>query len=147
MPAPPGNSNALSRGFRGSKLPPGCSHVAADVAAFRAEMTAELQAEHGDNVPLLFLAFLQSAARHETMAALASKWLRRLPADAPQADRLALMDRIERATDARDKALKSMGLAPRDDAKDKRKRFGDLLDAAYPPPPPAEPQAPQDPPA
>lgn len=145
MAAPPNNSNAMTRGFRGSKLPPGCSHVAADVANFRAEMMGELQAIHGAAVPLYCLALLQSAARHETMAALAAKWLRRLAVDAPQSDRLALMDRIERATDARDRCLKSLGLAPPADGK----KAGSIYDSpmAYQPPDEAPPAPPAEPPA
>lgn len=107
--APRGNANAAAHGLRGSKLPPGCKHEESAVYRFRAFVREALFATHGE-VDLYREALLASAVRHEMRALLAARWLRKEGDKLPLSERLALLATVSSATDARDKALKSMGL-------------------------------------
>jgi hypothetical protein len=119
----PANQNAAKLNFRGSKLPKGCNYISKQIADDRASILADLAVMCGDEIPLYYRALLQTAMRHEQVVKFAERRLRRLEESAPTAEHALLWTTIERASDARDRCLKSMGLDPKDRAKDKDSIF------------------------
>jgi hypothetical protein len=97
----------------------------------RTALEREVRDRHGE-ICLEDALVVQSALRHEARALLAQRWLR-VEADLSLQDRLALVDRLCLASDARDKCVRLL-LAPR------KGRDGDgfagVYDSPYLPPDP-----------
>jgi hypothetical protein len=109
--APAGNSNRVTHGLRASRLPDGNKFIEGQVASFRRQLWAELEASYGvGNVPLMAQALVQSCCRHEQKALLAARWLRKEDSKLSPEQRLAFLNANTAASEARDKCLRSLGL-------------------------------------
>lgn len=105
----PGNGNAVKHGLRIAKAHTDWSSIENDAYTFRTALRNAVVDAHG-SLTLLADALIQSACRHERRAALAERWLR-LQGDAlPLSDRINLLAAVSSATDARDKAIRSLGI-------------------------------------
>jgi hypothetical protein len=105
-----GNKASLRHGFYAlGALPKGASHVRRLAGQFRAALTRLVRERHG-GVDLVQGGLILSATRHEARAGLLQRWLRDEGDSLPLADRLGLVREIGVATDARDRAVKALGL-------------------------------------
>lgn len=95
------------------RAPQGCEYIGRLVGQFRKALEAAVTEKHGE-VALYHAALIQSACRHEGRAQLLTRWLR-LCDELSYADRLATLKEVGAASDARDKALKAIGLHDVDD--------------------------------
>jgi hypothetical protein len=113
MPAPPGNQNATKHGLRSSlvlvAVPPKAKWVKVLMAAFRRDLEAAVVERHGE-ITVTKAALVNSATRHETIAQLAGRMLKLSGDDLKAETKLAIMDRIGRATDARDRCIRALDL-------------------------------------
>ena len=116
------------------RLPPGCSWVKLTVSRLRRTLEAEVKSAKG-KLGVQDAALCQSAARHEATALLAGRWLRKRWGDVggdgrvaeqwttgngqaalkgsiamDDGQRLAWLLAIGRATDARDRCIRQLGL-------------------------------------
>lgn len=90
-------------------LPKGASYVTKSMRRFRAALDAAVVAAHGE-LSLAHAAVAQTAVRHEVVSLLAQRWLRLRFDSLSDADRLAYARQIAASSDARDKAIRSLGL-------------------------------------
>lgn len=135
-----GNGNSIRHGLRASKLPKGCKYLEVRLSEFRGYLLAELDERHGPGqVPIYHQAVVQSAWRQEMRALLAARWLSKGGEALPLTERLALLQEIGRATDARDRCLKEIGLHAGPAAADPFSFPSFLPPADQPPPPPPAP--------
>jgi hypothetical protein len=113
MPAPEGNSNAWKHGLRSSlvlvAVPPKAAWIKKLMAAFRRDLEAAVVERHGE-VSLMRAAVINSASRHETIAQLAGRMLKLAGDEVKTETKLAILDRIGRATDARDRCIRALDL-------------------------------------
>lgn len=133
--APPGNRNAIRHGLTCGRLPKGCSAIEKAMLQFRRAVEDQVAELRGGNISLYDAALINSAMRHERHAMLSQRWLWKASADElTVTDRIRFSSEIGKASDARDKALKLLGL----DVQPDRDPFA-FLDSAPPktPPPPA----------
>jgi hypothetical protein len=119
MPAPEGNSNAWKHGLRSSlvlvAVPPKAAWIKKLMAAFRRDLEAAVVERHGE-VSLMRAAVINSASRHETIAQLAGRMLKLAGDEVKTETKLAILDRIGRATDARDRCIRALELDATHDA-------------------------------
>ena len=113
MGGPLNNRNAETHGIHSwliiGKLPKGASYVRRVINRMKTELQAAVVEVKGElTVP--DAALCQSAARHEGVVLLATRWLRERGNDMSDSDRLAYMRQISTGTDARDRAVKALGL-------------------------------------
>lgn len=80
---------------------------------FRDALEAEVAARLGE-VDLYRAALIQSASRHEGVAALWSNYLKTHSRELGVAERLQICREVRNATDARDRCLREMGLSKPD---------------------------------
>lgn len=132
--APKGNTNAIRHGMRGSKLPAGCKYIENRVNALRRQVEEVLLEVKGE-IGIIDAAAVNSILKWERHGLLAAHWLRTQIDVLSASDRLRFSEAIAKASDNRDKAIRSLGLD--------RDRTEDELDALYRLPAP-EPEQPQD---
>lgn len=111
-----GNTNRMRHGLAGGKLPAGCQYIENRVNSLRRQVEAaviELKGEIG----ILDAAAVNSILKWERHGLLAAHWLRKEAAKLSPSDRLKFSEAIAKASDARDKAIRSLGL-DRDKADD-----------------------------
>ena len=113
MGGPLNNRNAETHGIHSwliiGKLPKGASYVRRVINRMKTELQAAVVEVKGElTVP--DAALCQSAARHEGVVLLATRWLRERGNDMSDSDRLAYMRQISTGTDNRDRAIKALGL-------------------------------------
>lgn len=119
--APRGNRNALRSGvhtFTTGKYPRGASYIARTLRLFQ-NICRHLVIESQGHLNIIMEAAISSAATHEGRRLLMSRWLRLEGDSLPVLDRATLLDRIGAAADARDRALRTLGLDSRFDANGK----------------------------
>lgn len=114
--APLGNTNAVKHGLTASRhslvlgnMPQSLKKVERLACAFRRELEAAVVAEKG-HITLLDAARIQTATRLETTCMLARRWLLEALADLREAERLAYLREINRASVERDRTLRALGL-------------------------------------
>jgi hypothetical protein len=95
--------------FALGRLPKGASFIRRQVGRLRAQLEASVREQSG-SVALYQNGLISSATRHELRALLLTRWLREATA-LPMAERLALVRALGEATDARDRAIRGLGLA------------------------------------
>lgn len=106
---PKGNENATRHGMRGSKLPKGCAYIENRVNSLRRQVECALIEAKGE-ISIIDAAGVNSVLKWERHGLLAAHWLRKEADKLSVSDRLKFSEAIARASDARDKALRSLGL-------------------------------------
>ena len=110
--APKGNRNAVRSGVHSflalGRLPKGASYVGRQLNELRRALRAAVEQAHG-SVTLSRACAIQSVCRHEGRAVLLGRWLREA-GGSPLADRLAILHEQAMAVEARDKALRRLGI-------------------------------------
>ncbi len=113
MPAPTGNRNRTTHGRRGflalGTLPKGAAYIRRCIGQLRAECEAAVIEAKGQ-LNLTDAATCQSVARHEGRALLAVRWLRQRGSEMSDSERLGYLRELGNATDARDRAIRSLRL-------------------------------------
>lgn len=104
-----GNANALRHGLRGGKLPKGCQYIENRVNALRRQVEAALIDLKGE-ISIVDAAAVNSILKWERHGLLAAHWLRHEAEKLSAADRLRFSEAIAKASDARDKNIKALGL-------------------------------------
>lgn len=108
-----GNRNATTHGMRGflaiGTLPKGAAYIRRCIGALRAACEERVLAVKGE-LSLVDAATCQSVARHEGRVLLATRWLRERADVMSDTERVAYLREISNGTDARDRALRSLGL-------------------------------------
>jgi hypothetical protein len=107
--APRGNYNSLRHGLRGSKLPKGCRHVENSCNDLRRQLEEAVVLLKRE-VNISDAAAINSAVKWERHGLLSAHWLRKEGATLSPADRLRFSEAVAKASDARDKAIRSLGL-------------------------------------
>ncbi len=119
--APNLNRNRTTHGVRGwlaiGSYPKRASYVRRIVGRMRAELEAEVLDVHG-RLGKYQAAIIQSAARHEGVCLLWTRWLKDEAPNMSVSERLAVTARIEAATDARDRCLEKLGISELPDERD-----------------------------
>ena len=125
MPGKAGNTNAITHGVNSylatGKLPVGCSNIEMKTNKLKANLIAAVQECHGQ-VAVHHELLVHTAVRNEVAALLIQKWL--ADAESPGFNgrlltpdqRLAHLKAICSASDARDRAVKALGLDRRDES-------------------------------
>jgi hypothetical protein len=90
-------------------MPKGCGYVYRLTRELRHQLEAEIVHKHGQ-VGIFHAALVQTACRHEGRAQLLSRWLKQHADEMGHHDRLSYLREIGNASDARDRALKTLGL-------------------------------------
>lgn len=113
--APKGNRNRVTHGLRRTfttgRLPRGSSYIGGTLQALRREIETALLARDGA-IGIGAAAATQTACRHERTAQLAQKWLAENP-EMPLELKLKFANQVAVSSEARDRALKALGLDPR----------------------------------
>ena len=137
MPGQPGNRNAMRHGVYSylalGRMPKGCGYIYTLSRKLRTQLELELVNKHGE-VSIYRAALVQTACRHEARAQLSSRWLKHNADEMNHHDRLSYLREIGNASDARDRALKAIGL----DADGRE----NILEALYSSPAPDIPEKP-----
>ena len=107
--APKGNTNAIRHGMRGSKLPDGCKYIEGRVNALRRMVEQALIAQKGE-IGIVEAAAVNSILKWERHGLLAAHWLRHEADKLSASDRLKFSEAIAKASDNRDKAIRSLNL-------------------------------------
>jgi hypothetical protein len=116
--APANNRNALKSGVRSfilGRFPTGGSWVARQCHWLRRELRRDVTARDG-STSTYSEAVICSAIVHEGRRLLLARWLRLEGDKLPVSERANLLDRIGKASDARDACLEKLGLHRRLDA-------------------------------
>lgn len=125
MPGTLGNRNAVTHGIYSflamGSLPKGASYIRRQLSRLEDALRDAVLDKHGE-ISLLRAALVQTACRHEGRALLLSRWLRDRAGQMSDHDRMVYLREIGNASDARDRALKALGL-------DNNGR--DVIDALY----------------
>ncbi len=119
---PKGSANNLRHGMKGSKLPPGCKYIESRVNALR-RTVEEAVIEVKGEVGLVDAAAINSILKWERHGLLAAHWLRHQIDKLSATERLKFSEAIAKASDSRDKSLRTLGL-DRDDS-------ANIIDALY----------------
>ncbi|MGE3410331.1 MAG: hypothetical protein AB7I37_26360, partial [Pirellulales bacterium] len=107
---PPGNRNAAKSGIYAlGSYPKGASYVRRLVGQLKMALENAVQARHGE-ISLTRAGAIQTACRHEAVAMLAQRWLRLRFKKMGDSDRLNYLKQIATASEARDKAMRSLEL-------------------------------------
>lgn len=117
-----GNTNSQRHGMTGGKLPKGCQYVENRVNALRRQVEAALIDVKGE-IGIVDAAAINSVLKWERHGLLAQHWLRKEADKLSPSDRLRFSEAIAKASDARDKAIRSLGLD--------RDHSEDMLDSLY----------------
>jgi hypothetical protein len=107
--APRGNTNAQRHGLRGGKLPKGCQYIENRVNALRRQVeTAVIEAK--GEIGVVDAAAINSVLKWERHGLLAAHWLRHEADKLTAAERLKFSEAIAKASDARDRNIRALGL-------------------------------------
>lgn len=117
-----GNTNAQRHGMKGGRLPKGCQYIENRVNSLRRQVEAALMKAKGE-INIVDAAAVNSILKWERHGLLAAHWLRHEAEKLSAGDRLRFSEAIAKASDNRDKNIRSLGL-DRDGA-------DGLLDALY----------------
>jgi hypothetical protein len=117
-----GNVNAQRHGMAGGKLPAGCVYIERRCNALRAQVEQAVLALKGE-ISIVDAAAVNSILKWERHGLLAAHWLRKEADKLSAGDRLRFSEAIAKASDARDRNIRALGL-DRDGAED-------LLDKLY----------------
>jgi len=109
MPAPIANQNALQQGMTAGSLPDGCSYIANKTKALRSALQQAVLAVRGE-VSITDAAAINTAVRAERLAMLAQRWLRLSAETMSHDQRLAYARETVKASEQRDKAIRSLNL-------------------------------------
>ena len=116
-----GNSNGLRHGLRAGKLPKEMRYIENAVNAFRRELEQAVLDVKGE-ISIVDAGAINSASKWERHGRIAAHWLRKEADKLSANDRLKFSEAVAKASDARDKNVKSLGLDvkrnPWDDAFD-----------------------------
>ena len=104
-----GNSNAVRHGMKGSKLPAGCKYIEHRVNSLRRQVEEALIAIKGE-INIVDAAAVNSVLKWERHGLLAAHWLRHEINKLSATDRLKFSEAIAKASDSRDRAIRSLGL-------------------------------------
>ena len=107
--APKGNTNAVRHGMVGSKLPEGCRYIEHRVNALRRNMEQALLELRGE-INIVDAATINSILKWEKHGLLASHWLRHQIDTLSALERLKFSEAIAKASDARDRNIRALGL-------------------------------------
>lgn len=107
--APKGSQNALRHGLNAGKLPRKLAFVENAVNAFRRRLEAIVLEVKGE-VTIGDAATINSACKWERHGMLAQAWLRKEESSMTVDQRLKFSETIAKASDARDKCIRSLGL-------------------------------------
>jgi hypothetical protein len=108
----PGNENArgkLRHGLRAGKLPPRLQYIEHRINDFRRQLEDAVSERKGE-VSIIDAAGINSACKWERHGLLAQHWLRKEADNLSAGDRLKFSEAIAKASDARDKNIRSLGL-------------------------------------
>ncbi len=108
-----GNTSAMTHGIQGSVLPPGCSHITAQLDRFRRATQEAAIAARGE-LGLIELCAIQTSTSWYRHALLARRWLRIADAQMTLDQKIFFSREEARALAERDKALRQLGLDQRD---------------------------------
>jgi len=103
------NGNALRHGMRGGKLPEGCQYIEGRVNSLRRQIETALVAVKGE-IGIVDAAAINSVLKWERHGLLAAHWLRHEAAKLSASDRLKFSEAIAKASDNRDRNIRSLGL-------------------------------------
>jgi hypothetical protein len=109
-----GNANAMRHGMRGGKLPAGCQYIEQRVNSLRRQVEAAIVEAKGE-IGIVDAAAVNSILKWERHGLLAAHWLRKEADKLSAADRLRFSEAIAKASDARDRNIRSLGLDVKDD--------------------------------
>ncbi len=104
-----GNQHALRHGMRGSKLPAGCLHIEHAVNELRRLMETEVLKVKGE-IGVMDAAAINSILNWQKHGLLAAYWLRKEISTMSLGDRLRFSAEIAKASDARDRNIRLLGL-------------------------------------
>ncbi len=104
-----GNANSLRHGMKGSKLPKGLIYVENRVNSLRRQVEAALIESKG-GIDIVDAAAINSILKWERHGLLAAHWLRKEAEKLSVSDRLRFSEAIAKASDNRDKNIRSLGL-------------------------------------
>jgi len=121
---PKGNANAIRHGMSGGKLPKDCKYIENRVNALRRQVEAALIEAKGE-IGIVDAASINSVLKWERHGLLAAHWLRHEAEKLTVSERLKFSEAIAKASDARDKAIRLLGLT-----RDKVKDAWDAIDCA-----------------
>ena len=106
---PKGSANNLRHGMKGSKLPSGCKYIEYRVNNLRRQCEDALMQVKGE-INIVDAAAINSVLKWERHGLLAAHWLRHEINKLSATDRLKFSEAIAKASDNRDKAIRSLGL-------------------------------------
>jgi len=118
----PGNRNGQRHGLMGGQVPKGCEYVQNRVNALRRNVEDAVLAAKGE-IGIVDAAAINSILKWERHGLLAAHWLRHEADKLSPGDRLRFSEAIAKASDARDKSIRSLGLD--------RDAGDNVLDALY----------------
>lgn len=108
---PKGSQNAIRHGMLAGKLPKKLEWVEKKANAFRRRLEAAVEASRGEEgISLTDAAVINTATKWERHAMLAQYWLREQEATLSAGDRLRFSEAIAKASDNRDRNIRSLGL-------------------------------------
>jgi hypothetical protein len=105
----PRKGYAQRHGMNGGKLPPGCQYIENRVNSLRRQMESALLAVKGE-ISVVDAAAINSILKWERHGLLAQHWLRKECERLSASDRLRFSEAIAKASDARDKNIRALGL-------------------------------------
>jgi hypothetical protein len=108
--------------MRGGKLPKGCQYIENRVNALRRQVEHALVETKGE-IGIVDAAAVNSILKWERHGLLAAHWLRHEAGRLSATERLKFSEAIAKASDARDRAIRSLGLD--------RNRAENVFDALY----------------
>jgi hypothetical protein len=106
---PKGSSNAIRHGLRGNSLPKGCRYIENAVNKLRRNVEDALMEVKGE-INFVDAAAVNSILKWERHGLLAAHWLRKEGNNLSAGDRLKFSEATAKASDNRDKAIRSLGL-------------------------------------
>ena len=119
MSAPRNNRNSITSGTHSflatGRWPKGASYVTRLVRQLRRALDAATLDQHGE-ITIYQSATIQTACRHEVRAMLLQRWLRNEDASLSTDEKVRMLAEIGKASDARDRCLKALGLDQRPNA-------------------------------
>lgn len=104
-----GNQNSTRHGMKGGKLPPGCGFIEARCNDLRRQVEAAVLGVKGV-ISITDAAAINSILKWERHGLLAAHWLRKEADKLSAGDRLRFSEAVAKASDNRDKNIRSLGL-------------------------------------
>ncbi len=120
---PPGNANRHRHGMHGSKLPKGCEYIEKRVNISPPPRSSAALLDAKGEIGIVDAAAINSVLKWERHGLLAAHWLRKEADKLSASDRLRFSEAIAKASDNRDKNIRSLCLD--------RDQADNLLDALY----------------